>query len=847
MPGLFTLKFPNGESRTVPADKSAYRIGRVDDNDLILNDASVSRRHARLSLEGGQLVLEDLGSANGTFVGSQQLPANTPTPVLASQTMRFGDVEVTYTPPAPAPARPKTPPPAASAEQATMIRTEGVAVGGGARFGTLQIKYPNGKLSDFRIDQPTVSVGRLNDNALVLDDASVSRRHARLTVESSRLMIEDLGSGNGTKLGGARIPANTPSLVPAGQPFLIGDVELRYEPPASVEAAQAFVTPKADTPAPAPEPKPASVPVNLVLNGPAQPVTPGTPVTATLTLHNRGSVVDELTLAVSDLPAEWVRFSKERVPLLPNAQETITLTIQPPRKPEALAKDYRFTITVTSREHKASASAVGSLRVLPFQGLSMALEPVRSRRDFKVALHNQGNAPATYGFSGADEENAFTYEFAEQVVTLQPGERRKIPLQVISPNRPQIGGRENWPFSVVAALQEAGGAEVRANGQLMIRPPIPVWVVPLALLLVLCLLGAGVFAFINVCPTQFPTAPLCPVKPTVVFTAIPNKDVPAGDPIVLAWDVENATQVELELGPNLKERVEPSGLRTLALDSSRTFILRAANANGTVEVPLLVTLKDAPPNIQSFTASPAALAPNDQTPIELSWNVVGAESVTIEPAPPQAYSPTSGNVRVPAPKESTTYTLIARNAVGESRKELVVVVTTQNCKVNTSGDRLNLRLGPDTAFEVIQKLDNGTRVIPIERESTGKWLRVQGAGREGWAQTDFIACDFDKLGIPTAIPATIPGTPTPAGGGGGASPIRADQTSVGPGQCTILRWDVQNVQAVFLLGGEYGANGQGVGGSDNRPACPQAPATTYILRVQSASGVQDYPVTVTVR
>lgn len=48
-------------------------IGREDDNALLLRDPSVSRHHARLSFQSGELSLEDLGSAHGTFLGQERV------------------------------------------------------------------------------------------------------------------------------------------------------------------------------------------------------------------------------------------------------------------------------------------------------------------------------------------------------------------------------------------------------------------------------------------------------------------------------------------------------------------------------------------------------------------------------------------------------------------------------------------------------------------------------------------------------------------------------------------------------------------------------------------------------
>ncbi len=48
-------------------------IGRDSSSGVAINDAEVSRKHARLTFQGGKYVLEDLGSTNGTFVNGQRL------------------------------------------------------------------------------------------------------------------------------------------------------------------------------------------------------------------------------------------------------------------------------------------------------------------------------------------------------------------------------------------------------------------------------------------------------------------------------------------------------------------------------------------------------------------------------------------------------------------------------------------------------------------------------------------------------------------------------------------------------------------------------------------------------
>lgn len=58
---------------TFPLDGDQLTIGRDSSNGVAINDAEVSRKHSRLSFQGGKFVIEDLGSTNGTFVNGQRL------------------------------------------------------------------------------------------------------------------------------------------------------------------------------------------------------------------------------------------------------------------------------------------------------------------------------------------------------------------------------------------------------------------------------------------------------------------------------------------------------------------------------------------------------------------------------------------------------------------------------------------------------------------------------------------------------------------------------------------------------------------------------------------------------
>jgi len=751
--GTLRIKLPDGQTREYTVEQATLGIGRAADNELALDEISISRRHARFSFESGRMSVEDLGSANGTYIGSQRLAPNTPTLVPENETVRAGDVEVRFTPV-------EAPRPPAGARTVLESPAEG---GAAMRYGVLHIRLPSGETRDFPMEQPSITVGRAGDNQLSLDEISVSRRHARLTVESSRLMIEDLGSANGTFIGTQRVAPNSPGLVPADQIVRIGDVEVRYEPPRAVEAARAFAQTNMENSLP-PQGQGAAdgPPVNVALVGPAGPVAPGNVVTATVTIQNRGSVVDEFVVRVTGVPGNWLRLSKERVPLLPNAQEGVTITFQPPRRAEAVATDHRFTVSVISREHQTGVNVQGTLRVLPYQGFVLSLQPVRSTLAFTVVAQNQGNAPVTYQLSGVDDERSLNYRFSQGLVTLQAGETANIPLEVSPKVRPSIGTRETRGFNILGtSTDQSGAAEVRAPGQLIIRPPIPIWLIPLVLLLLLCCCIGSAYAYFTFCPTYAPGLPFCPAsaKPTFnVFTATPE-EVQKGGAVVIAWDVSNAEEVSL-ISP-VQNSLPPSGLQTFNLDATTTFTIRATNFAGSVDQSVTVQVQQPPPVIQSFTVTPQLITAGQTDKIVLSWTVVGATSVSIEGVPGQNLE-AAGSVEIDAPTVNTTYNLVAANESGTVQQTASVVIASAECTVANvpAGDVLYLREGPGPFYALVVELNNGAVVVPFGRNPTGDWLKViaRDASREGWVGSNFISCTNapDISEYPTVQPELIP-------------------------------------------------------------------------------------------
>ncbi len=66
------------QGTTIALGQAPILIGRAPECTLVLEDDYVSGRHARISLQHGVWVLEDLGSTNGTFVGRNRVEDTVP-------------------------------------------------------------------------------------------------------------------------------------------------------------------------------------------------------------------------------------------------------------------------------------------------------------------------------------------------------------------------------------------------------------------------------------------------------------------------------------------------------------------------------------------------------------------------------------------------------------------------------------------------------------------------------------------------------------------------------------------------------------------------------------------------
>lgn len=244
---MFKLVIQDDEGKTtvVPLIRDEITIGRKEGNTIRLTERNVSRRHARILRNNGEVQIEDLGSYNGIRVNNSRIAERVS--LRVSDQVQIGDyklylkaegveqvddartmpieridapaTEVMAAVNAPTPTAPMpvaaTPAPQANRTPAATADTDpgGRPVATAAQVAALTQPAGYGKLvvissnfagKEFDLTRPQMIIGRTDENDLVINHRSISRNHAKVTrdTETGRYTISDLQSSNGVRVNG---------------------------------------------------------------------------------------------------------------------------------------------------------------------------------------------------------------------------------------------------------------------------------------------------------------------------------------------------------------------------------------------------------------------------------------------------------------------------------------------------------------------------------------------------------------------------------------------------------------------------------------------------------------------
>lgn len=206
-----TLLLDNREVRKFVLNRGVTTIGRAQDNDIVINNLALSRRHAQVEFKGGRFEVVDLQSQNGVYVNQERVRG--PRPLEDRDSITLGtyqfvfrgseesEPEVRAVKPGPK-ARPRV----ASTEPGEELRAPPAAEAPEVeRVPLLVLKYNDVELQRFPIRGESCLVGRAKECDVQIPERRLSRKHCEIRAVSGRYRVNDLGSQNGTYVNRKRI------------------------------------------------------------------------------------------------------------------------------------------------------------------------------------------------------------------------------------------------------------------------------------------------------------------------------------------------------------------------------------------------------------------------------------------------------------------------------------------------------------------------------------------------------------------------------------------------------------------------------------------------------------------
>ena len=166
--------------------KDGMDIGRSSSSYLHINDPKVSKNHARISVKGAQIIVQDLESTNGTFVNKLKVKSAL---LKSGDHLKIGSKELIVL------------------SKSSNFRADGY-------FSLIYNKTQR------RFNKKAVIGRNPNQCNFVISDPLVSQIHAEISFDGKNFIIKDLGSKNGIFVNGTKI--TTPVLLRNGDKIKIG-------------------------------------------------------------------------------------------------------------------------------------------------------------------------------------------------------------------------------------------------------------------------------------------------------------------------------------------------------------------------------------------------------------------------------------------------------------------------------------------------------------------------------------------------------------------------------------------------------------------------------------------------
>ena len=206
-------------------------IGRVPGNGIVIDNAGVSRRHAVIRMQDDKVLIEDLGSANGTFFRGQKIDKHE---LQNGDEIMVVKHRLVYRIPKEADAPPKAEPAADAGQKTMYIDSAAMAQAMGAKPGpartetaaALRPRLILPDLKKFALEEDEVTLGSGPSCQIKLSGMFVGKEHAKIVrTKDGQFKIQHLSGMAGTRVNGEKI---TEHVLKHGDEIEVGKQKLLF-------------------------------------------------------------------------------------------------------------------------------------------------------------------------------------------------------------------------------------------------------------------------------------------------------------------------------------------------------------------------------------------------------------------------------------------------------------------------------------------------------------------------------------------------------------------------------------------------------------------------------------------
>ena len=215
--GAPAVKLPvvvDANGKETPVRPGENVVGREADISVV--DGRVSRRHAALTNQHGQITLEDLGSTNGTKIDGAALTAGEKRVLKGGETLSFGGAEVRLAMPGEAGGN--------VTQVFSSNKTAAIAAPPKKETAPALLVGADG---EHPLRAGVSTFGRRAENDYQVPDSYVSGKHGQIEVTEHGVFLTDLGSSNGTFLNGAKLAPNMRTGITPDDVIRLGSLEYK--------------------------------------------------------------------------------------------------------------------------------------------------------------------------------------------------------------------------------------------------------------------------------------------------------------------------------------------------------------------------------------------------------------------------------------------------------------------------------------------------------------------------------------------------------------------------------------------------------------------------------------------